>query len=86
MMLPEVPPCVSELLKNVSLETVFKIAKVLALVLSAPLTFSACSSNLRKEAILFDSIWMKNVLPGCDILGYNSCNTRHHVWVCCIGL
>lgn len=88
-MLPEVPPSVSKLLKNVFLGNMFKIAKFLALVLSASLLFSACSGNLRRELVSFDSLWMNRDPSGCDILGYSSCNSRLHgraTWMCCVGL
>lgn len=87
--LREVPLSVSKLMKNLFIDNMFKIAKVFKLMLSASLLFSACSSNLRRKEVYFDSIWMRRGLSGCDILDYKCCSTRLHgraIWVCCIGL
>jgi len=82
--LPKAPPNISKLLKNRFFGNVFKITKVLALVLSASLLFSVLYTNLRAEIVSFDSNnWMSRGLSGCDVLDYDSSDSRLHNLFCC---
>lgn len=75
-LLPKVPCSISKILKKIFLGSMFKIAQVFALIMSASLLFPACCINLRDMVSFASDNWMRRGLSWRIILCYSSWNAR----------